>query len=356
MAALVAGGNASSVHKEGRAARAIIERARRRLAERFGVAPDAVTFTSGGTEASAMALSPGAARGGSVAERLLVSAIEHPAVLAGGRFAPDAVARIPVLPSGVVDLAALEALLAADPRPALVSLMAANNETGVIQPLAEAHRLVHAAGGILHSDAVQGLGRLPEASLTADLVTISGHKIGAPMGVGALIRRGGTAVAPLIRGGGQERGARGGTENVAAIAGFDAALDSPAASPAAWADTQKARDRFEAALVESFPGAIVFGRESPRLANTSLFAPGATPAELALIGLDLAGVALSSGSACSSGKVGASHVLAAMGVPEATARSALRISLGPQHAERDLVQFLMALREVIVPMEQLSIS
>ena len=355
-AALVAGGNASSVHAEGRAARGLVETVRRKLAARLGAAPDGVTFTSGGTEANATALAPGVARDGRIAERLVVSAGEHPAVLSGGRFAPADIAVVPLLPSGLVDLAALEAALAADPRPALVSVMAANNETGVIQPLAEVARLAAAAGAITHTDAVQAFGRIPDEALAADLVTISGHKIGAPAGVGALVRHAGVTVPPLIRGGGQERGARGGTENVAAIAGFGAALDTPAATPAAWAATSHARDVFEEALVQRFPRTTLWGVDAPRLPNTSLFAPGRTPAELTLIGLDLAGVAVSSGSACSSGKVAESHVLKAMGVPADLGRAALRVSVGPEGAETTLRRFLMALTEVIVPMEQHPIS
>lgn len=356
LAALTAGGNASSVHAEGRAARALVETVRRKLAARLGAAPDGVTFTSGGTEANATALAPGVAKDERVVERLVVSAGEHPAVLSGGRFAAADVAVVPLHPSGLVDLGALEAALAADPRPALVSVMAANNETGVIQPLGEVGRIAAAAGAVTHTDAVQAFGRIPDAALVADLVTVSGHKIGAPAGVGALVRRGGVIVPPLIRGGGQERGARAGTENVAAIAGFGAALDGPAATPEAWEATRAARDAFEKALVQRLANTTLWGVDAPRLPNTSLFAPGRTPAELTLIGLDLAGVAVSSGSACSSGRVSESHVLRAMGVRGDLARAALRVSVGPQGAEAALRRFLMALTEVIVPMEQHPIS
>ncbi|WP_108660293.1 cysteine desulfurase family protein [Acuticoccus kandeliae] len=352
IAALTAGGNASSVHAEGRASRALVETARRKIAARFAVAADGVTFTSGGTEANNMALAPGVRRGdGAPVARLVVSALEHPAVLAGGRFAPEDMVSVAADGDGRIDLAALEAALGADPRPALVSLMAANNETGVIQPLAEAHAIAQAHGAILHTDAVQAFGRVPDAALAADLVTISGHKIGAPIGVGALVRRAGITVPPLLRGGGQERGARGGTENVAAIAGFGAALDEPAADPAAWAETEAARDRFEEGLFKSFANVQIFGKSVLRLPNTSLFAIGTMPAELALIGLDLAGFAVSSGSACSSGKVSVSHVLLAMGVDAAVARRAVRVSVGPLGAGDALERFLVALQKVIVPME-----
>ncbi|MCF3932526.1 aminotransferase class V-fold PLP-dependent enzyme [Acuticoccus sp. M5D2P5] len=353
IAALCAGGNASSVHAEGRASRALIEGARRRLAARLGVAPDGVTFTSGGTEANTMVLSPGVRRGEEApVERLITSAVEHPAVQSGGRFPAEDVTVLPVDRHGKIALDALERALAADPRPALVSLMTANNETGVIEPLQDAAAIASRHGALVHTDAVQGFGRMADTHFeVADLVTISGHKIGAPIGVGALVRRGDIRVPALVRGGGQERGARGGTENVAAIAGFAAALDGPAADPAAWVETEKARDLFEARLFKAFQNAHIFGKEVSRLPNTSLFAIGTTPAELALIGLDLAGISVSSGSACSSGKVSVSHVLLAMGVEADIARRAIRMSAGPLGADAALERFLVALQQVIVPME-----
>ncbi|WP_332461115.1 cysteine desulfurase family protein [Acuticoccus mangrovi] len=351
ISAMAAGGNASSVHAEGRASRALVEKARRALATRFRVATDGVTFTSGGTEANTMVLTPGLARAGSApVERLIVSAVEHPAVLCGGRFGAEAVRVVAVDDAGRIDLGALEAALADDARPALVSVMAANNETGVIQPLADVAALAERYGAILHTDAVQAFGRIPGAALRADLVTVSGHKIGAPPGVGALIRLGDVVVPPLVRGGGQERGARAGTENVPAIAGFAAALEEPAADPLGWTETARARDDFEATLLETFPDARIFARGVPRLPNTTLLSVGDVPAELALIGLDLAGVSVSSGSACSSGKVGVSHVLLAMGVGEAEARSAIRVSAGPLGANDAFQRFLVALQRVIVPM------
>ena len=352
MAALEACGNASSVHSEGRARRAIVETARRALAERFSVQPDAVTFTSGGTEANAMALAPGVcAPGRAAAERLVVSAVEHAAVRAGGRFADATV--VPVDADGRIDLAALAETLAAG-APALVSVMAANNETGVRQPLAEIAALAAEHGATFHSDAVQAFGRVPDETLAADIVTLSGHKLGAPTGVGALVRRGDVRLSPLIRGGGQERGLRGGTENVVAIAGFGAALTEPAAHPAAWGETEAARDAFEAALLSRLPGAVVFGGNAPRLPNTSLFSPGPVPAELALIALDLEGVAVSSGAACSSGKVSESHVLLAMGVDAKTAATAIRASVGPQGAQPQFAQLLGALSAVLPRMAALS--
>ncbi|MEM0907693.1 MAG: cysteine desulfurase family protein [Pseudomonadota bacterium] len=353
--ALCAGGNASSVHAEGRAARAMVETVRRTLADRFAVPADGVVFTSGGTEANATALAPRVTKGGVCAERLVVSSIEHPAVLSGGRFASDEISTIGVDEDGRIKLDALERNLAEDRTPALISVMAANNETGVIQPLSDIAAMAENAGAIFHTDAVQAFGRVDDGMLEADLITVSGHKIGAPMGVGALIRRPGVSVPPLIRGGGQERGARGGTENVAAVAGLGAALASPAANPAAWEETAAARDAFEESLKAALTGVVIFGERAPRLANTSLFSASKTPADLALIGLDLAGVSLSSGAACSSGKIGPSHVLAAMGVAPQTARAALRVSVGPEGAGDSLQRFLVAFTQTLVAMERHSI-
>jgi cysteine desulfurase len=349
IAALDTIGNPSSVHAEGRASRRLVDEARRRVAALVGAQPADVVFTSGGTEANALALAPGlqAGRGPQV---LVVSAIEHPSVLAGGRFAADAVTKVPVDADGRVDLRALERHLAALERDgrgrALVSLMHANNETGVVQPVAAAAAIVHQTGGLLHVDAVQGAGRIPcdINELGADLLTISGHKLGGPQGVGALVRRGASNWAePLIKGGGQERGARAGTENVAAIAGFGAA--ATAAARDRDAELQRLaglRDRLEASLKADFPDVTVFGAGAERLPNTTLFAVPGAKAETAVIGLDLAGMAVSSGAACSSGKVAASHVLAAMGVPPALARGAVRASLGYASEESDVDRFLFA--------------
>jgi cysteine desulfurase len=347
MAALDATGNPSSVHAEGRAARRLIEVAREQVAALVGAQPRDVVFTSGGTEANVLALAPAAGPHGAVCRSLVVSAVEHPSVLAGGRFPAAAVERLPVTGDGQVDLAALERRLAERAGPVLVSLMLANNETGVVQPVSEAARLVHQAGSMLHVDAVQAAGRIPcdINALGADLVTISGHKIGAPKGVGALIRRqsGGCAADPLITGGGQERGARAGTENVAGIAGFGAAaaaaLQALATERARMAEL---RDRLEAGLKAASPDAIIFGAEAERLPNTTLFAVAGMKAETAVIAFDLAGVAVSSGAACSSGKVQPSHVLAAMGVPPQLARGAVRVSLGPTTTESEINCFVDA--------------
>jgi cysteine desulfurase len=353
VAALDTIGNPSSVHAEGRAARRLVDDARRRVAALVGAEPGDVVFTSGGTEANALALAPGLPAGRRP-QVLLVSAIEHPSVLAGGRFAADAVIRVPVDADGRVDLRALERQFATLEREgrgcALVSLMHANNETGVVQPIAAAAAIVHQAGGFLHVDAVQGAGRIPcdINDLGADLLTISGHKLGGPQGVGALVRREAANWAePLIKGGGQERGARAGTENVAAIAGFGAAAAAAAQDrDAEHRRLATLRDRLEAGLKADFPDVTVFGAGAERLPNTTLFAVPGAKAETAVIGLDLGGVAVSSGAACSSGKVSASHVLSAMGVPAPLARGAVRVSIGYATQGTDIDRFLAAWRRL----------
>jgi cysteine desulfurase len=335
-AALEVTGNPSSVHASGRAARRLVETAREQVAALVGVAARDVVFTSGGTEANVLALAP------ALGDTLLVSSIEHPSVRSGGRFA--AAHEIPVTAAGTVDLAALQRLLEGRTRP-LVSLMLANNETGVIQPVVEAAALVRAAGGLLHVDAVQGPGRIAcdFKTLGADLMTLSSHKIGGPQGVGALIRRDGLALDPQIKGGGQERGARAGTENAAGIAGFGAAAE---AVRQAWPEeaTQVVllRNRLEAGIKAVAPKAVVFGAEAARLPNTTLFSVAGMKAETAVIAFDLEGVAVSSGAACSSGKVTPSHVLAAMAVPEGLARGAIRVSLGYATSDGDIGTILKA--------------
>jgi cysteine desulfurase len=308
-----------------------------------------VVFTSGGTEANALALSPGLRGGASQpVERLLVSAIEHPSVLAGGRFAAEAVERIGVTRGGWLDLEQLRAMLASGP-PALVSVMAANNETGVIQPVAEAAEIVHAAGGLLHVDAIQAFGKIPFniKEMGADLATLSAHKIGGPKGVGAVVLAEGLAgLEPLLRGGGQELGHRAGTENVAGIAGFGAAIG--AAMQVREADAkriQALRDRLDAGLGDSGPATII-ARVEPRLPNTTLFVAPGVKAETAVIGFDLGGIAVSSGSACSSGKVRPSHVLEAMGLGPEIAQSGVRLSLGWSTSEADIDRCLQAWRKL----------
>jgi cysteine desulfurase len=361
IAALDAAGNPSSIHHEGRAARRIIERAREQVAALVGAEPRNVVFTSGGTEANMLALSPAleTPENRSGFDRLLISAVEHASVRAGGGFGMEGAAagrieEIPVTVDGVVDLAALEDRLAAlqrdRSRPPLVSVQAANNETGVIQPVEAASALVHAAGGVLHVDAVQVVGRTPFdiGRSGADLVTVSAHKLGGPKGVGALIRRSPELhfAAPLLRGGGQERGARAGTENVAGIAGFGAAASAAATAMTADGERMRAlRDGLEAGI-EGGP-TVIFGRNAQRLPNTSLLAAPGIRAETALINLDLDGFAVSSGSACSSGKVTVSHVLAAMGVPAGLAAGAIRVSIGPETGENDIDRFLKAWTKLV---------
>jgi cysteine desulfurase len=350
-AALALTGNASSVHAEGRAARHVIEEAREKVASLVGAEAKNITFTSGATEANMLALTPAIETAGEKRprDRLFVSAIEHPSVRSGGRFSADTVEELPVTSDGLVDLNALRSAVARAERP-LVSVMLANNETGVIQPIAQIAEIVQAADGVLHVDAVQGPGRIDcrIGALGADMMSISAHKLGGPQGAGALIRRGGIHIAtPLIKGGGQERSLRAGTENVAAIAGFGAAAAAMAANLADAARMAGLRDRLEAAIKAAVPQAMIFGQSVPRLPNTTLFAVPGLKAETAIIALDLNGIAVSSGSACSSGKVQASHVLAAMGVEPALAQGALRASLGWTTTDRDIENLLNALTKVV---------
>ena len=342
-------GNPSSVHAEGREARRLIEDARAALAAAVGALPRNVVFTSSGTEANALALSPGL-RGpsGGPVERLLVSAVEHASVLAGGRFPGAAIGLIRVTRSGVVDLEHLRAQLNDGP-PALVSIMAANNETGALQPVAEAAGIVHEAGSLLHVDAIQALGKIPFniKAIGADLATLSAHKIGGPKGVGALVVAEGIAgLEPVLRGGGQELNRRAGTENVAGIAGFGAA--AKVALQALPEDAERVatlRNRLENGI-RSVAGATVFSGDVERLPNTVLFTAPGLKAETAVIGFDLEGVAVSSGSACSSGKVQPSHVLSAMGYDPAVAQGAVRLSLGWSTEPEDINRALEAWRKL----------
>jgi cysteine desulfurase len=342
-------GNPSSVHAEGRQARRLVEEARAAVAGAVGALPRNLVFTSGGTEANALALTPGLRRGsGLPVERLLVSAIEHASVLAGGRFPTEAIGMIGVTGAGLLDLDRLRAKLENGP-PALVSVMLANNETGVVQPVADVAEIVHAAGGLLHVDAIQALGKISFdiKVLDADLVTLSGHKIGGPKGVGAVaLAEGVRGLEPLLRGGGQELGHRAGTENVSGIAGFGAA--AKAAMGARESDAirlESLRNRLERGLRET-TGAIVFSGDVPRLPNTTLFTVPGLKAETAVIGFDLEGIAVSSGSACSSGKVQPSHVLKAMGYGPNTAQGAVRLSLGWSTSEADIDRCLEAWRKL----------
>jgi cysteine desulfurase len=345
--ALVHLGNPSSVHAEGREARRLVEEARGKVAALVGAKPANVVFTSGGTEANVLALSPGTRPLGSSVEmrRLLVSAVEHPSVLAGGRFPPDRVERVAVDEQGRLDLADFERKLKGGDGPALVSVMAANNETGVLQPIREAAEIAHAGGHLLHVDAVQAAGRVAIGLGAADLLTLSAHKIGGPQGIGVLVFDDARIhIEPLLKGGGQERGRRAGTEAVALMAGFGAAAEAAGAESADSSRMSRLRAWLEADLRTISPEAEIFGAGAERLPNTTCFGLRGVKAETAVIALDLAGVAVSSGSACSSGKVSESHVLRAMGVAPELMRSAIRVSLGWSSRDSDVGRFLEAWR------------
>jgi cysteine desulfurase len=353
VAAFAIYGNPSSVHAEGREARALIEAARTKVAALAGALPEEVIFTSGGSEANALAL---AAQPGD-AWHCYMSAVEHPSVLAGGRFYRESTTRIPVTSDGVIDLDRLASDLDKHHlggwRP-FVSLMAANNETGAIQPVAAATEIVHAVGGLLHTDAVQVAGKLPLnfGGLGADMMTLSAHKLGGPKGVGALILRQRVTVEPLIKGGGQEWRHRAGTENVAGIVGFGLAAELAVAELDKTQAIAKLRDELEAKAQEVAPDVVVLSGRVPRLPNTSCIAVPGTKAETLVIGLDLAGVAVSAGSACSSGKVEASHVLSAMGVSPELAQGAIRVSLGFGTERADIERFLGVWSELIKRMRE----
>ncbi|MBB4657640.1 cysteine desulfurase family protein [Parvularcula dongshanensis] len=342
LAAMDAPRNASSVHAEGRAAKRLVEDARAKLAEILSAPRESVVFTAGGTEADNTGVL-GMVGGGPKVRRLFVSAIEHEAVSVAAEHAGVPVEIVPVTPQGALDLSWLgERLSSYDAEtdgPFLLCVMLANNETGVIQPVAEAARLARRAGGYVLCDAVQALFKLPVdfSTLGADLLTVSAHKAGGPVGVGALVVTPGLAFEPLLRGGGQEEYRRAGTHNVAAIAGLGALCD--VASLDDYARLEALRDEIEAGLP---PEATVWGRGAPRLANTlCLSAPGFR-SETQVMAMDLSRVAASAGSACSSGKVRPSPVLRAMGASEAEAGSALRISMGWDTADDAPARFLAA--------------
>jgi cysteine desulfurase len=322
-------GNPSSVHGLGRAAKRAIEKARSQVAALVEVAPSYVIFTSGGTEANHLALR------GFPERRHIVSAIEHDSVLAA---APAAMS-LPVREDGLANLDALDELLVADPRPALVSLMLANNETGTIEPVAEAAEIAHRRGALVHCDAVQAAGKISFKlnELNADLLTLSGHKIGAPMGIGALVMLPDLPLRPLQTGGGQERGRRAGTENLSGIVGFGAAADAADAALAQEATRiARLRDEAERRLLDLAPDATIHGKAALRLPNTICISMPGVRSATQVMALDLAGVMVSAGSACSSGKVRRSHVLDAMRVEPDLAETAIRISLGWSTSEAEI--------------------
>ena len=338
LAALRLGGNASSIHAAGRAARAMIEDAREAVAALAGARPQDVVFTSGGSEANALAIES-AVRAGS--RRLIVGATEHASVLDTAAASGAVVERWPVDCNGVADLGWLAERLrgwqAEDGRP-FVAVMAANNETGVIQPLTDIAALVHEAEGWLHIDAVQATGKIAIDAIPADTIAISAHKIGGPQGSGALIVACDVALTRRAFGGGQERGRRGGTENLSGIAGFGAAAKAVSAAGvpthADWRDAAAEQLKAEA-------GVIVLGEGAPRLPNTLCFAAPGFASDLQVIALDLAGVMVSAGAACSSGKVKSSHVVEAMGHGDLGGCS-LRVSSGWATAEADWSSFVEA--------------
>ena len=344
--------NPSSVHGEGRKARALVENARRQVALLVGASPDRVVFTSGATEAAHLALSPDMmAAGRRGFDRLLVGATEHAAVLQGHRFGGASIETVPVLPTGVIDLAALSMALAREGR-CIVAVQAANNETGVLQPMGEIAALAWKHEGVVVCDAVQAAGRIDCESLPADILLLSAHKLGGLAGAGAVVALSDRVAlgGAVLRGGGQERGFRAGTENVAAIAAFGAAAE--VASSLAEANLMATlRDLFEAGLQRIAPDADVFGRDTPRLPNTSAFAVPGVSAETLLMRLDLAGIAVSSGSACASGKVGRSHVLEAMGVTPDLRAGALRVSFGWSSTERDVGTVLAGIAATVERLE-----
>lgn len=356
LGALRAGGNPSSPHAFGRAARKRVEDARDQVAALVGAAPEAVIFTSGGTEANALALT------GTGAERVLVSAIEHDSVLKAVEHdsvlkavehdsvlkAVDRAEVVPVTRNGVLDLAALEAMLAQNRGRTVLALMLANNETGALQPVAEAARLAHAHGAWLHCDAVQGAGRVPidMGRIGADTLALSAHKIGGPQGVGALVVGSHMTLTPLLRGGGQERGRRAGTENVPGIAGFGVAAELASRTLARMPLLARWRDRLEREVLKMAPVRI-FAAAAPRLPTTSCFALDGVAADVQLMALDLAGVAVGTGAACASGKATPSHVLRAMGADEETIRNTIRLSLGWNSRAGDVDRFLAAWRGLL---------
>jgi cysteine desulfurase len=350
-------GNASSVHAEGRTARALIEAARAEVAAFAGVAPKNIVFTSGGTEALNLALTPSFE---TPDERrpfdlLVASSGEHPAVLAGHRFAAGQLELVGLTPRGVLDIEALGAILAgatAAGHRIMLALQAANNETGVIQPVATAAEMIHAAGGILVCDAVQAAGRIDcdIGSLGADAIVLSAHKFGGPKGAGAVCFRSDSyhIREALLRGGGQERGLRAGTENVAGIAGMAAALGAATLRRREEGEAHCVwRDELEADISRVAPDAVYFGAGTERLPNTACFAMPRIEAHVLLIALDLEGIAVSSGSACSSGKVKPSHVLRAMGAEPDVAGGAIRVSLGWNSRREDCVSFVEALERTV---------
>lgn len=331
-------GNASSVHGFGRQARKRVEDARGQIAKVFNVGPQQIIFNSGATEGNNTILK------GFAGQRILISGIEHASILESGVKAEI----IPVTQDGIVDLEAFRKMLAQEPKPALVSVMYVNNETGVIQPVAEIARLARDAGAVVHTDAVQAVGKIAftREELGVDFITLSAHKFGGPQGIGAIIMAPKAPLPKLLHGGGQERRQRAGTENVAAIAGFGMAVHLAQHGLGTYQALKNQREKIETALLQSTNTLRIHGQQSPRVANTTAFSLTGTTSETLLLALDLEGMAVSSGSACSSGTVKPSHVLMAMGVSEDEAKCSLRISLGWNTTDQDIEDFIAAWNNV----------
>jgi len=333
-------GNPSSVHGMGRKARSLMEDARDNVAALVNVRSDWVFFTSGGTEADTLAIK------GSGCERILVSAVEHAAILNASKN----VEIIDVDENGLVLLEDLETRLKDDPRSTLVSVMAANNETGVIQPVAEIVEIAHRFAAIVHCDAVQAIGKIEfdMQALGCDLISLSAHKMGGPQGIGALVKRPSIKLQALISGGGQERSLRGGTENLIGIVGFGAASKEKTD----FNRIKSLRDMLETQIKGLSDEIVIFGEDVARLPNTSCFALEGLMSERQVMALDLAGIMISAGSACSSGKVKASHVLEAMGVGEEYANNAIRVSLGWDSCEEDIEMFVQAYAKLVARVQE----
>lgn len=331
-------GNPSSVHQAGRTARALLDDARLEVANLVGASPGEVVFTSGGSEANITALT----RTG--AGRLIVSAVEHPSVLETAQTSGLSCDVVPVDSEGRLDLDALETCLKTGSEPTLLSVMLANNETGLIQPVSDAAAIARRYGAAVHCDAVQAAGKIPVSfeSSGIDYLSLSSHKVGGPMGAGALIVREGSPLAPLMRGGGQEQGRRAGTENLPGIVGFGVAAAIALRNLGLFAELSMLRDRLESRILAEVPEALFIGAGAPRLSNTSCLTMPGVRSDVQLIEFDLAGICVSSGAACSSGKVHASHVLEAMGIGAAADSEAIRVSFGWSSIPEDADRFVEA--------------
>ena len=344
LSTLDAVGNPSSVHAEGRVARAIIETAREQVASLVNAKPSEVVFASGATEANNWVLSAGW-------EAIAVARFEHDSVTSPVAASGAARIDISIARNGVAKLDRVDEALAASAaasKRTLLTLMMANNETGVIQPVAEVAALAREHGVWVHTDAVQAPGRIPVdfAALGVDTLSLSAHKLGGPRGVGALVIRDGVDLRALVKGGGQERRRRGGTENISGIAGFGAAAEACAKEQGAARRMEKLRDRLEIGVLRTTPTAVIIGQDAPRLANTTYVAVPGRLAETLVIKLDLEGIAVSAGAACSSGKVGSSHVLEAMNLGPEIVRSAVRVSLGTETQDESVTAFLKAWEKI----------